>query len=336
MRWGTFVRTCPRLRTIRRYRCSHCRRTFSDQTFRTTYWLRRPELLLPIAEGLVSGSGLRQLARMRRCSPSTVMNQAARLGRHALLFNEAHRPPVPAEALVVDGFESFAFSQYYPLHLNLAVGARSHFVYAFTESELRRKGRMTPVQRHRREHEECVFGRPDPKAIELGVAYLIDWVVPEGAEVEIRSDEHRAYPRALRRVRGRILRHRVTPSKAARTVRNPLFPANRQDLMMRHSSANHRRETIAFSKLRAGVIERAALHAVFMNFVKSFSEKRQDATPAQRLGLVARKLSFREVLGRRRFPSRIALSGELRRYYERRVGTRRLPQMRPHTLRYAT
>ena len=35
-----------------------------------------------------------------------------------------HRPRgALAEPLVVDGFESFAFSQFYPLHLQLAVGA---------------------------------------------------------------------------------------------------------------------------------------------------------------------------------------------------------------------
>ncbi len=335
VRWGSFTRRCPRVRTIARYRCSHCRRTFSDQTFRPTYWLRRPELLVRIAEALVAGSALRQQARSLGCSPSTVMTHAARLGRHALLFQEARRPRSPTEPLVVDGFESFAFSQYYPLHLNLAVGARTHFVYAFTESELRRKGRMTPAQKEKRRSEERAVGRPDPKAIETEMAKLMAWVVPEGGEAEIRSDEHPAYPRAIRRLRSRRIHHRVTSSKAARTTGNPLFAVNRQDLMLRHSSANHRRETIAFSKLRAGVIERAAVQAVFMNFVKSFSEKRQDATPAQRLGVAERKLGWRDVLRERCFPSRMALAPELRRYYERRVATRRIPQMRAHARRYA-
>jgi len=33
------------------------------------------------------------------------------------------------------------------VHLNLAIGAESHFTYGFTHSELRRKGRMTARQR---------------------------------------------------------------------------------------------------------------------------------------------------------------------------------------------
>ncbi|MFN8588726.1 MAG: hypothetical protein U0704_13110 [Candidatus Eisenbacteria bacterium] len=45
--------------------------------------------------------------------------RAARLGRHALLFMAEHRPKGPLdEPLVIDGFESFAYSQYHPLHLN--------------------------------------------------------------------------------------------------------------------------------------------------------------------------------------------------------------------------
>lgn len=336
IRWGRYRRTCPRVRTIARFRCSPCGRTFSAQTFRTTYWLRRPELLRRIAEGLLAGSGLRQMARFLGCSPTTGARHAARLGRHALLFLEQHRPRgALREPLVVDGFESFAFSQYYPLHLNLAVGAESHFPYAFTESELRRKGRMTPAQRRRRAREETRFGRPDPRAIEKGVAALVALVVPPGAAACIRSDEHPAYPRALAHLPDRQLVHEVTPSRAARTARNPLFPVNRQDQMLRHSGANHRRETIAFSKLRAAVIERAALQLVFMGFMKPFSEKHQDATPAQRLGLTHRRLTLPQLLRERLFPTRVALPPLLRLYYERRVVTRRLPGSRPHELAYA-
>ncbi len=333
VRWGRYVRTCPRVRIVPRYRCSHCRRTFSRQTFQTTYWLRRPELLAPIADRLTAGSGLRQIARGLGVSPTTVLTHAARLGRHCLLFLEHHRPKAAlAEPIVVDGFESFAFSQYYPLHLNLAVGAESHFVYGFSESELRRKGRMTPAQKTRRQREEATWGRPDPKAIERGMAELVGRVVPAGAAATIRSDEHRAYPRAFARLRDRKLRHEVTSSKAARTPRNPLFPVNRQDQMLRHCGANHRRETIAFSKLRAGVIERAALQAVFMGFMKSCSEKKRDATPAQRLGLFDHKLSVRGLLARRLFATRVALGPELQRYYRREVKTRRLPHAPAHRL----
>jgi hypothetical protein len=264
------------------------------------------------------------------------MTHAARLGRHALLILEACRPrSAPIEPLVIDGFESFSFSQYYPLHLNLVVGAESHFVYAFSESEMRRKGRMRPPQKRKRVREEARAGRPDPRAIERGMAEAVALAVPPGKRARIRSDQLPAYPRALRRLADRVFDHAVTSSKAARTPGNPLFPVNRQDAMLRHTGANHRRETIAFSKLRAGVIERAALQLVFMNLMKSFSEKKRDATPAQRLGIADHKWTVQDFLHERRFASRTELPAVWRSYYERRVKTRRLPQSKRHQLRYA-
>jgi hypothetical protein len=321
---------------VPRFRCSHCRRTFSRQTFQTSYWLKNPELFYTICERLLSGSGLRQITRFLHCSTTTVMTHAVRLGRHALLTLETYLPRgAPSEPLVIDGFESFAFSQYYPLHLNLVVGAESHFVYGFTESELRRKGRMTAAQKRKRAQEETEVGRADPKAIERGMAEAVALAVPPGEHACVRSDEHRAYPRSLNRLQDRSFDHEVTSSKAARTPRNPLFPVNRQDLMLRHTGANHRRETIAFSKTRAGVIERAALQLVFMNFMKSFSEKKNDATPAMRLGLTDHKWTVEDFLGERLFASRVELSPVWRAYYERRVKTRRLPQAKLHQLKYA-
>jgi transposase-like protein len=323
-------------RCVPRYQCSRCKRSFSSQTFSPTYWLKRPALLARTWDGLLSCAGYRQLARTYVCSPTTVMTHAARLGRHALLFLAAHRPgTAPAEPVVVDGFESFEFSQFHPLHLNLAVGARSHFVYAFTDAELRRKGRMTPAQRRQRRRLEARFGRPDPRAIERSMAALLRLLAPPGSQLELRSDEHVAYPRAWRQVPEIAVRHRVTPSRRARTAGNPLFPVNRVDLWLRHSGANHKRETIAYSKRRASVVERCAMLCVYLNFQKSFSEKRRDATPAQRLGILPTQVRTREVLAARLFPSRVKLPAPWRRYYRRDVATRCIPNGNRHRLAYA-
>src|SRR5512134_47873 len=305
IRYGAFTRQAAP-RRIQRFRCGHCGHTFSEQTFRTTYWLKRPDVLAPVAHRLLTCAGYRQIAREARCSPSTVERHAARVSRQALLLLEEfhHYGPIP-EPLVIDGFESFAHSQFYPLHLNLVVGATSHFTYAFSHSPLRRKGRMTAWQKRRRAMLEARHGRPDPRAIERGMAAALRLAVREPQGLIVRSDEHDDYPRALRRLAGCTVAHERTSSREARTARNPLFAVNRLDLLLRHNSANHKRETIAFSKRHQAVVLRAAWLLAWLNLTKPFSERHGGGTPAMRAGITARALPVSELLGRRRFPSRV-------------------------------
>jgi transposase-like protein len=329
-----FYRRARAPRRVQRYLCQHCQVNFSSQTFALSYWLRAPHLLRPLFFRVLGCSSLRQIANEFEVSHTTVVHQVARLGRHCLLLHEQLRPEVPAEALVLDGFRAFEFGHYWPFDLNLVVGV-SHFVYGFNEAELRRSGTMRPAQRRRRAARERLYGRPDPQATRRAIAALVGWLVPEGARVELHSDRHPAYPLALRRLSDRRIRHRTTSSKALRTPRNPLFPVNLAELLLRHTGANHKRETIAFSKRRQGALYRAAIWVVWRNYLKSTSEKRRDAPPAVKLGLIPKRLRVEDVLRERRFPWRVLLSDWLERCYYGRIPTRRIPRWRSHQLRYA-
>src|SRR5690349_13663798 len=146
-----FYRRTIRPFVVQRYRCDTCRRTFGDQTFRVTYWLHRPGLLVPVFWRVNACSGFRQIAREARCSPTTVARHSDRIGRHALLFHELLRPKGQlTEPLALDSFVSFEYSQYFPTSWHVAVGQQSHFFHGFTESECRRSGTMTRRQRARR------------------------------------------------------------------------------------------------------------------------------------------------------------------------------------------
>jgi transposase-like protein len=334
-RHGSFTRDCSP-RRIPRFRCGHCGHTFSSQTFSTSYWLKRPDVLERTAHQLLACSGLRQIARKPRCSPSTVRRHAARLGRHALLWLELHRPPGPVtEPLVIDGFESFAYSQYHPLYLNLVVGSASHFAYALTLTELRRKGRMTAGQKRRRAELERRFGRPAPRGIETGTRAALLLAVPEPQPLVVRSDEHADYPRALAGLRGHRIHHERTSSLEARTAGNPLFPVNRLDLELRHNSANHKRETIAYSRTLQSVVERAAWLLAWLNWTKPFSERHGGGTPAMRLGLLERPVPIEQILRWRLFPGRVALPQPWDDYYWSRLRTRRYPREKGHGLKLA-
>jgi transposase-like protein len=320
---------------IQRYVCHHCGRNFSSQTFSTRYWLRRGDLLEPVFHRLVSCSGLRQIARETGVSHTTIRRLSERLGRHCLLFHERLRPTdAPREPLVLDGFRTFEHSQYWPMDLNLLVGT-SHYVYGFNDAELRRSGTMRPAQQEKRQALENRVGRPDPQATRKHVEELLRRIVPPGGQGTVRSDEHQAYPQAIKRLRDRDLRHEATSSKEARTTSNPLFPVNLADMLLRHSSANHKRETIAFSKRRQGVLYRAAIWAVWRNYIKSRSENRRDAPPATALGLIERAMTVKRVLAERHFPDRIGISGWLSRCYFGRIPTRMIENCVAHEARYA-
>ncbi len=240
----------------------------------------------------------------------------------------------PTEPLVLDGFRTFEHSQYWPMDVNLVVG-KSLFVYGFNDAELRRSGTMRPSQAVKRELLEKCFGRPDPQATRKQVEELLRRVVPPGGVVELRSDEHQAYPRAMARLFDRDIVHGQTSSRLARTPENPLFPVNLSDTLIRHCSANHKRETIAFSKRRQSAMYRMAIWAVWRNYMKDRSENRPKGTPAQSLGVTKRILTLREVLARRRFPSRMRISRWLRECYFGWIKTRAIGNCRVHHARYA-
>src|SRR5262249_15469988 len=116
---------------------------------------------------------------------------------------------------------------------------------------------------------------------------------------------------------------------------NPLFPVNLMDLLLRHSSANHKRETIAFSKRHQSVVERGAVLVLWRNFAKHFSDRKCDGTPAMKAGIVEKPIPIRLLLEKRLFPARIRLPEPLRDYYERKIPTRRIPNPRLHRLKHA-
>ncbi len=334
-RAGTYSRLSPP-HLVQCWRCVTCRRQFGEQTFRTTYWMKRPGILAPIFMRLVACSGFRQIAREFRMSPTTIARASERPGRHGLLYHEWKRPKGPIrEPLALDGFESFEWSQDYPTSYHVAAGKESHFFYGFTASELRRKGTMTDEQRERRTRLEARFGRPDPKAVEKDVAALLGILAPKPQAIELFTDQHKAYPRALRRVPHLTVRHETISSRAARTPANPLWSINLLDLLLRHSGANHKRETIAFSKRRASAFERMGVFLVWRNWIKWFSETKKEATPAMRLGLIRRPVQVEEVLEKRLFPTRIELPPPWSEYYWRTDRTRVMPRCAEHRRIYA-
>jgi transposase-like protein len=330
-----FYARLSRPQRIQRFTCLACHRHFSTQTFSTTYWQKRPELIARVVMMVVGCMANRQMARALGCSPSTIAHHLARLGRHCLLLQagELQRLPELAE-IAIDGFETFEWSQYFPFHHNVAVDVASGYFLYHTDSPLRRKGRMTQPQRARRASLEQQLGKPAPRAVEDGVRDLLHPVVTRHPAATIRSDEHRAYPRAIASL-GRSILHRVTSSRQRRDCHNPLWEVNLLDLMIRHSTAAHKRETIAFARRRQASIEKLAIFQVWRNYIKRRREKGVRVTSAMLLGLTHRPWRLRDLLNERLFFEKRVLPSRWKQYYRREVTTRALPVNRTHALSYA-
>lgn len=332
---GFFLRDAQPHR-IQRFTCLHCRRSFSSQTFTTTYWQRIPDLEFKLMTKTVGGMANRQAARDLGVSPSTVDRRLGRLGRHCMLKHAKMMQTAPPVAnIVIDGFVTFERSQYEPFHHHIAVEKGTDFFVYFTDSPVRRSGTMTAAQKKRRAELEQLYGRPDPRAVGKDVRELLKVSIGGQLEVTIHSDDHKAYPRAMRGLAPRI-HHHVTSSKERRDNHNPLWEANLKELLIRHCSANHKRETIAWSKRRQASSERMAIFLVWRNYLQRRREKvRGSPTPAMARGMCDRPLTVEDVLEERIFPTKVPLPERWGQYYRGEIQTRGLACAPRRMYRYA-
>jgi len=330
-RWGTY--STLQQKDIPRFRCLTCKKTFSRQTFSTSYFLKRRAFLPAIAAGLVAGSAHRQIARSLECAPTTVSRMAARLGRHAMLLHARALSRLWGKVLepfVLDHFETFEFTQDYPFGVATPVGADSWFVYGLDPVPHARTGKRTPAQRARIARRPV---RPRRGGYVGSTQRMLDLLVELHSSREdlvLLGDGHPAYGRAvaLHPDRERIsLRAFPNPKRGPKgTPRSPdaiardeaMFPVDLLHKILRHTGAHNRRETIAFSRRLNAAMERLFLTAVWRNFVKRRSERKpKRETPASRLGLTERPWSWRKLLHRRLFFLRQPMPELWRELYRR-------------------
>jgi hypothetical protein len=296
-----------------------------------------------VAAALEAGSAHRQIARSLGCAPSTVTLRAARLGRHAmLLLARALRscPPLD-EPVVVDHFETFAFSQDFPFGIGTAVGARSWFIYGLDPAPHRPGG-----PRRRRSRAKPPGHRGGYRG---SFSRLLDALLPLTqleSRLDLITDGHDAYGSAIQsHARPDCVRHHRFPNPPrslkgakrtpeARRRDAAMFPVDVLHSILRHTCAHHRRETIAFGRRLNALMERMFLTAVWRNFVKRRSERRPNppVTPAMERGLTRAPWSWPKVLAQRLFPMRETLPEAWKEMYDRTWITPAVGNNRRHAL----
>lgn len=326
-----YYRSQAELSGIQRFRCKKCRRTFSATFFSLEYRQRGyPSTLnASLFRYLQMGSSVREIGRKLGKAESTLRKRYQRMARYALLrHTQLTQSSHIREALVYDGLENFAKSQYDPNQIQQLIGKDSLFIYDFNFVPLNRKGKRSDRQLRIEKLIENEEGRYDPRAIRTATAELFrrNYIRrPPGTHDPwtIYMDRHFQYARAIRRDLSDLPITPIRiPSTDARTFKNHLFAVNHADLIIRQRLAAFTRETISFCKTAQSMIERYILFMVDKNYIRPQFVKRHKnrplahiQTPAMAAGVTTRPMTFREFFGAPLSPQHVDLNREWGRYY---------------------
>ena len=299
VRHGHYRAKC-RAHSIPRFRCKTCRRTFSRQTFRHDYRDHKPHLNAPLLNLIASGVGIRQSARRLGLSRRATEFKLHKIGRHARRLNLNLRKELGAHASFhFDEFETFETERSTrPLSVPVLIESHSRYLVWAESATIRPRGKLTPRRLQKIARAELRHGerkdrsrRAIQRTLERGAR-----LVPNASIVEFYTDEKSTYPGLARRAFGRRrLVHSMTNSRVARTTWNPLFQVNHEEARMRDLMSRLRRRSWLVSKRRRYLDLALQVHMAYRNLVLARYNEEQ-ASPAQRLGFVPRRLSIQEVL----------------------------------------
>ena len=300
VRFGSYKPRC-RAHRVPRFRCKSCKRTFSRQTFRADYRDHRPHLNARLFELVTSGIGIRQSARTLKLSLRCTELKLRKLARHARRLNLNLRGPLESGASFhLDELETYEVERNTrPLSVPLLIESECRYIVWAESAPIRPRGRMTEKRRRRIERAEKRHGaRKDRsrRALRRTLARAAE-LVQDLPRVSLFTDEKSSYPGLAAEAFGkeRCVHHR-TNSRIVRDERNPLFPINHEEAVLRDLLGRCRRDSWLVSKKRRFLDLALHLHMAYRNLVRR--RFNGDAfSPAQRLGFVSRRLRVGEVLG---------------------------------------
>jgi len=288
---------------VQRFRCLHCRRFFSSQSFRLDYRLRLPTLHLELFHLFIAKVTLRQAARNTGHARGTIEHRLRLLGDHCRVFQrlrlERLRGRLRADFLL-DELETFEQNRLEkPLTVPVAVDRTSYFVLGTAVGTLPAR----PSARSRREAELGLrsWRRADRRqseskkvvaAVFSGIAELVD---PRGS-IGITTDRKPSYRRLVREIFvGRATHIRIS-SRAPRIVENPLFPINHCLAMLRDGLSRLVRQTWAHAKLAERLERHLWIWICYRNYVRWRTNKTPGVTAAMALGVEEKPWCVEELL----------------------------------------
>ena len=299
-RHGQYHPKC-RSRSVPRFRCKSCNRTYSRQTFRLSFRDHKPHLNLELLQLLTSGVGLRQSSRVLKLSRRCLELKARTLGAHFEHLNRNLRGPLKDNAcLQMDEIETYEEKRRErPVTFPIIIETKSRFIIWGESGTLSPRGRMNITRREAIEADSMAFGprRDESKETVRSTLSKAASMVEVLKNVTVQTDEKSTYPSLLREAfGGDRLVHQTTSSQRERTIQNPLFPINQTEAIARDLLGRLRRESWLVSKKRGFLDQAFQMLMAWKNYVRPRFNRDKD-TPAMIAGLVRRKLRPGELVG---------------------------------------
>jgi hypothetical protein len=261
----------------------------------------RPDLNTKLVHSICSGVGLRQTSRDLGLSLRCTELKFRKIARHLRRLNMNLRQALPpGSTFQLDEFETYEGRRNTrPLSIPVLIETRSRFLVWAESAPIRPRGKKTKARLKAIAEDEAAFGsRRD--ASRRSVLRTLNRAADLAAGLEnvvLRTDEKSSYPGLARAAFGAVrLVHLTTNSKLARTTWNPLFPINHTEAMARDLVGRLRRESWLVSKKRRYLDLGLQVLCAYLNYVRPRFNG-EEASRAQLLGFVPRRLKLGEVVG---------------------------------------
>ena len=298
IRRGTFKRACDN-RVVQHFHCRHCHKTFSEQSFRLDYRLKRPGLHYVLMRDFVSKTSHRQSARTLGCARKTVHHRLQLIGTHCREFHElvlerARDAGVRGWRFLLDELETHEERRrLQPVTVPVIVEHPSHFVVGTSVGTLPARGNLRPAERQRKAELELERGRRLNQSREAVREALQSLVLLQGGgfPTRVESDSKSSYPGLVRATLGGAASLRRHSSTARRDRANPLFPINHTLAMMRDGVSRLVRRNWGASKRRERRRDHLWIWIAWRNYVRGITVRAPRVTPAMALGVLSQQHS---------------------------------------------
>jgi transposase-like protein len=302
-RRGTYLRACDG-RVVQRFQCRGCKRTFSTQTFRVDYRLRKPALDRAVFLLLISKVTQRQSARDLKCDRGTIARRLEIFGKHCRAFHERRmqergRAGPWQGRFLLDELETYEHNRRLkPLTVPLLVHKPSHCILHASVGTLPpRKPLSRANQRKLQQLEQAEGKRRSESRAKVAECFgVLQRVLPPTGIVTVSTDEKHTYRVLLKRTFGNRLVHETTNSKAPRSYWNPLFVVNHTFAMLRDGLSRLVRRSWAVSKQREKLEWHLWSYIAWRNYVRPVTNARQFESAGMVAGLAPRMLEVSELL----------------------------------------